>query len=132
MFGKSCKSTDRTDKNKLAKSLVEVREIKAAPLEHGRKHESVAITRFMEETGKTVHSCGLVVSKQHPFLASSPDGIIGSTHVIEVKCPYSTRDKFISATIVPYLHCSDSGQCSLDTNHNYYFQIQGQLLCTGA
>ncbi|XP_045172918.2 uncharacterized protein LOC123534648 [Mercenaria mercenaria] len=132
MFGKICKSTDRTDKDKLARSLVDTREIKAAALEHGRKHETIAITRFMEDTGNTVHSCGLVVSKQFPFLASSPDGIINAKHIVEAKCPYSARDKDITPVTVPYLSCYDRGQYSLNMNHNYYYQIQGQLLCTGA
>lgn len=46
MYGKICKSTDRTYKNKLAKSLPETREIISAPLEHVRKHESVALTKI--------------------------------------------------------------------------------------
>jgi hypothetical protein len=132
MFGRICKCTDRTDKNKLAKSLVEIREIKAAPLEHGRKHEQIAVTRFMEETGMTVHSCGLVVSEEYPFLASSPDGIIDSSHVVEVKCPYTVRGQLISTVTVPYLKCDDNGHFSLDMNHDYFYQIQGQMLCTGA
>ncbi|XP_052271822.1 uncharacterized protein LOC127872536 [Dreissena polymorpha] len=107
MFGKICKSTQRTDKHELARSLIETREIKAAPLEHGRKHESVAVTKFMEDTGKTVHSCGLVVAEQYPFLAASPDGVIDKTHLVEVKCPYTARDKPISPVTVPYLNCDD-------------------------
>ncbi|KAH3736637.1 hypothetical protein DPMN_043209 [Dreissena polymorpha] len=54
MFGKICKSTQRVDTHELARSLLETKEIKAAPLEHGRKHESVAVTKFMEDTGETV------------------------------------------------------------------------------
>jgi putative phage-type endonuclease len=132
MFGKICKLTDRTDRNKLARSLLETKEIKSAPLEHGCKHESVAVAEFMETTGRTVHNCGLFIAKEYPFLAASPDGIIDSTHVVEVKCPFSARDKPISAVTVPYLNCDDRRNFFLDMNHNYYYQIQGQLLCTGA
>ena len=37
MLGRICKAIDRTDKLKLAKSFTLVHDVKAAPLEHGKK-----------------------------------------------------------------------------------------------
>lgn len=65
----------------------------------------------------------------HPFLCSSPDRIIDEETVLEVKCPFTAKDKQISATTVPYLLEKD-GQLILDTHHDYYYQIQGQLFCS--
>ncbi|CAC5399358.1 unnamed protein product [Mytilus coruscus] len=92
-IGRICKATERTDLCKLAKSLMVVTDIKAAPLEHGRKHESVAINRYMEDTGIVVKPCGLMVSLEFPHIASSPDGIVTKDLIIEVKCPYVNRTK---------------------------------------
>lgn len=73
---------------------------------------------------------GLFICLQYPFLAASPDGLIGEETVVEVKCPYTARSKQINTITVPYLENSN-GQLSLKRNHPYYAQIQGQLLCTG-
>ena len=131
VFGRICKATERTDRDKLAKALINTREVKSAPLEHGRKHERIAIQHFMEDTGCAVSPSGLVVSHDLPFLACSPDGVIDREHIVEVKCPYVSREKMISSTTVPYLQ--QSGETfMLDKTHEYYYQIQGQLFCTGA
>jgi len=132
MFGRICKATDRTDKFKLAKSFTLVHDVKAAPLEHGKKHESVAINKYIEDTGNNVKQCGLFVSIDFPYLASSPDGLLSQDNIIEVKCPYVSRDKPINENTVPFLKCNTKEQYYLEPTHNYYYQIQGQLLCTGA
>ena len=132
MFGRICKATDRTDRQKLAKSLTTVKNIKSAPTDHGHKYEPFAIEQFSKDTGKSVLPSGLVICKEHPFLAASPDGIISSSELIEVKCPYVARDREITEVSVPYLHQDDEGKYSLDSNHDYYYQIQGQMLCTNA
>ena len=132
MFGRICKATDRTDMVKLAKSLAQVSDIKAAPLEHGRKHESVALSHYMNDTCNTVNPCGLIVSLDYPHLAASPDGLVTRDQIIEVKCPYMSREKPVNETTVPFLQVDQLGRFFLDNGHNYYYQIQGQLLCTGA
>lgn len=65
------------------------------------------------------------------MLAASPNGLISDDTVVEVKCPYAARHGVITAASVPYLTASPSGGYSLNTDHQYYFQVQGQLLCTG-
>ena len=39
--------------------------------------------------------------------------------------------KHISSLTVPYLKTDANGNLHLDSKHNYYYQVQGQLLCTG-
>ena len=131
-FGRICKCTDKTDKHKLARSLTMIKHIKAAPIEHGRVHEPVALEKYQSETGNIVNPSGLVVSQMHLFLAASPDGIVTKDHLVEVKCPYVSRDKEITTATVPYLMQNDDGTDFLNENHDYFYQIQGQLLCTGA
>ena len=82
MFGRIWKTTDRTDKIKLAKSFTLVHDVKAAPLEHGKKHEFAAINKYIEDTGNNVKQCGLFVSIDFPYLASSPDGLLSQDDII--------------------------------------------------
>ena len=49
---------------------------------------------------------------------------------MEVKCPYTARDMMMTPVTVPYLSMTD-GKLELKKNHPYYFQVQGNLLCTG-
>ena len=128
-FGRICKATQKTDFPNLAYSLTAHTKLKAPPITHGHKYESVAVDQFERTHKKSTKKSGLVVSESHPYLAASPDRLLGSDTVIEVKCPYTARDKVINAITVPWLK-ADGENLQLDTNHNYYFQIQGQLYCT--
>jgi hypothetical protein len=66
-----------------------------------------------------------------PYLAASPDGLVGSNHVVEVKCPYSGREQKIApGTCFQFLEDKD-GKCSLKRSHKYFDQIQGQMAITG-
>ncbi|KAJ8929780.1 hypothetical protein NQ314_017495 [Rhamnusium bicolor] len=59
-----------------------------------------------------------------------PDGIT-ATACLEIKCPFSARNSVITPETVPYLQlCDKDGFYKLKVDHNYYFQIQGQMLCT--
>lgn len=87
--------------------------------------------KFESDFGVEVQSCGLIICQEYPFLASSPDGFIDSDTVVEVKCPYTSREKLISTTTVPYLKLHDN-KFDLDRTHDYFYQVQGQLLCTNA
>lgn len=78
-----------------------------------------------------MQECGLFVSSSFPMLAASPDGLISDDIVVEVKCPYAARNDLISATSVPYLTVCPTAGYLLNKDHQYYFQVQGQLLCTG-
>ena len=123
--------TDRTNGALLAKSLLQDREIVSAAIRHGRTYESEAVKKFEQLTGKTAHECGLFVSTTFPFLSASPDRILNGNCLLEVKCPYAAKNKPISPVTVPYLELS-SGKLALKSTHDYFYQVQGQMLCTGA
>ena len=127
-FGPICKATARRDQVLLARNIVNPTSIKSRAMTHGRLYESVAIEKF-EEIHQQTETCGLFICSKYPWLAASPDRVIPeSNSVVEVKCPYVSRDRLISTATVPYLKSTPSG-LMLDKKHNYYFQVQGQLLC---
>ena len=68
----------------------------------GCKHEAdaraeYAASRKLSHQNLSVVDSGLVVPTSHPYLGASPDGIVScdccGMGVIEVKCPFSCRDK---------------------------------------
>lgn len=64
------------------------------------------------------------------FIAALPDRILYENTIIEEKCPDSCWDKEVDHKNMEYLNGDDS-ILKLDQNHDYYYQIQGQLHCTG-
>ena len=128
-FGTICKATDRRDMDALTDGLTTHRDIRSKAILHGRKYEHVAVEKFEARWGIDTDPCGIFVSQTHPQLAASPDRIIDQDTVLEVKCPYASRDKIISPETVPYLKEAD-GALVLDPNHDYHYQIQGQLFCS--
>ena len=59
--------------------------------EYGMANEPVAIEEYMRRTGNVVTETGAHVHPEHPWLLGSPDGLVGSDGIIEVKCPYYFR-----------------------------------------
>lgn len=129
-FGRICKLTDRTNVKELVSSFMSPNNnINSKALQHGLTCEKVAIERFEQENNTSTQACGMFVSKSHPYLAASPDAIMDDETLLEVKCPFSSRDQVINEVTVPYLKCVH-GELTLDKNHNYFYQIQGQLFCS--
>lgn len=57
--------------------------------QHGKENE-INVTTLMESRGHTVEKRGLVVHPDHPWLGASPDGILDSTQLLEIKCPFKS------------------------------------------
>jgi hypothetical protein len=117
--------TNRRDKRKLAKQLIEPRVFSSRSTRHGQLYEPVAKEKYRQVMGTPVDECGLFICMDYPYLASSPDGIIDDEICLEVKCPFVSKDKTITLATIPYI--SETG---LSRTHNYYYQVQGQLLCS--
>ena len=65
-----------------------------------------------------------------PYLAASPDRLIASDGIIEVKCPFSARNEVVNPETVGYVVKDNHGICKLDKSHDYCYQVQGILMCT--
>lgn len=129
-FGRICKATTGTDLKKLARDLQRKCSVRCKAIDHGNMYEKTALKKYEEMSGHAVTECGLVICKEYPFLASSPDGLVNEEKVIEIKCPYAARNSPINSSTIIYLQDTPNG-LQLDNNHNYYYQIQGEMMCTG-
>jgi hypothetical protein len=81
--------------------------------------------------GIEIKKCGLFVNQNYPFLAASPDGHSKlDNKLVEIKCPYSGRNMLITeGPEFPFLHMSNN-RLSLKRNHQYFYQVQGQMACS--
>ncbi|XP_071116833.1 uncharacterized protein [Haliotis cracherodii] len=126
-FGTTCKCTTRRNKTKLCEQIVSGRKLVCNSVRHGLQQEPKAIAKLEIACNVQVHSCGMFVDSELPFLAATPDGVIDSNTIVEVKCPYSARTEVIApGKLFPYL-CKRNGLMQLKENSNYYFQVQGQM-----
>lgn len=103
--------------------------VRSAAIMHGKRYESLAIEKYETLSGNTTQNCSLFVSTDYPMIAASPDAITHDGGILEVKCPYTAKDKPISHITVPYL-LLNNGTLELKKEHMYYFQVQGQLFCS--
>ncbi len=125
-FGEICKATEKKDLQSLSERLYNPPRLHTPAIMHGRACESKAIQKFAEKNCVQVLPAGLFVDPEKPFLGASPDGVVDEVSLLEVKCPYSARNEKISAETVHFL-CPVGTSLSLKRNHNYYYQVQGQL-----
>ena len=95
----------------------------------GVTNEKEGVKAFSEMTGLTatdtwLHSSGV--------LGTSPDGLVGTEGVLEVKCPYSERNSTISEVASKNSFCLkiSNGVFLLKQDHVYWHQVQGQLFLT--
>jgi hypothetical protein len=129
-FGKICTATEKTNFVALAKSFTSTTEFSSAPTNHGKKYESHAITNYSLVTGNKVDQSGILVCRDMPYLAASPDGLVGQDGMVEVKCPFSAKDDMITTTSVLYLSEDDNANLLLKKSHFYFYQVQGLMLCS--
>lgn len=110
--------------------------------EYGKTMEKVALTQYTMQYEKCHHKsevtkCGLFISKQHPFIGATPDGLVEceccGEGIIEVKCSFAYQ--FLTpvevADIQDYNLCLEDGQVKLKKTSKWYTQIQTQMGVTG-
>ncbi|XP_023316614.1 uncharacterized protein LOC106658550 [Trichogramma pretiosum] len=99
---------------------------------HGIIHEESAIQKFQElnHNALNIQKCGLFVPVEKPYIGATPDRLLGTETIVEVKCPYSIRYTGIHEKAVPYIQKDKNGCLQLKEDHPYYYQVQGQLYAT--
>ena len=115
-------------------------------MEERTKQEYLTHQRCMGHPGLTVDRAGLFVSPTNPWIAASPDGLVqdptNPSHpqgLVEIKNPYSTRNKSLegacetTSNFCPESQAQEDGKVTykLKARHDYYYQMQCQMYCTG-
>jgi putative phage-type endonuclease len=89
---------------------------KSAAMEHGNETEPQARAFYELETGLTVAECGFVAHPSINWTGASPDGLVGSDGLVEIKCPQ------------PAKHIKNLMGGAID--RGYVLQMQWQMECT--
>lgn len=101
---------------------------------YGQDNEDNAI-KLVEERGFVVQRKGLVVNPHQPWLAASPDGILDSMELLEVKCPQkgiTSLAEFLSQPNADIQSLGDGHFNILPNGKNgYYLQVQLTMMCLG-
>ena len=112
--------------------------IDVAATRYGKRMEKEAKRDYINLVTKShstmvVSDTGLHVLPESPYLAASPDGLIEckchGKGVLEIKCPYKYKDSLDGWKSDSNFPVSSDGV--IRQNHQYYFQVQHQLLVTG-
>lgn len=106
------------------------RSINAAAIQWGLKNERRAVAEYQSKTSTVVLPTGFTIMEEHPYLGASADGIVDNSVVIEIKCPYSGRDKTVQELIqygYDHVEYDDNNCLCLKTSSKYYCQVQGEM-----
>ncbi len=136
-FGLIAKRKTITDK--FLQQLFHPADISHIPaIKHGRATEQKAKQEFLRLNGNVhIHPVGLVINPNFPFLGSSPDAVICSPmgmQLLEIKCPFKYRNTSVDCAIGETGFClqvNSDNLVTLSPRHDYFYQVQGQMMVTG-
>ena len=106
----------------------------------GRQSEEKARLKYEEVTGLEAKKCGIFIHRKFPFCGASPDAWLEEGKgIVEIKCPFLIKDKIptdfsgLTGAQINAFPCyvKDSKLC-LKLSHKYFYQVQFQLMVTGA
>lgn len=131
-FGRICKLQEKTPRGATVSQMISSSFKGNIHTEYGITREPLAVQAIEEQMSITIKKSGLLIDKEFPFLAASPDGLIEDDGMVEIKCPSSARDYTPkdAAEAIPSVKkwCKFSNdEMVINTKHEYYYQVQGQL-----
>ena len=110
-------------------------------MKYGLASEPKAILKHEEEARNVVSTSGLWVNPKYPFLACPRDGLVDESGLLEIKSLKIFKDHTVEKLtgypnelpkemINRQCFYVKDGKCILKKNHDYYYQVQMQLLVT--
>ena len=150
MFGRIILRRRTTPADSIIKQLLHPKPFYNKATEWGKEKEPEALKKYVEYKQQLlgcenliVGKAGFVVWEKYPFLGASPDSYvhdpscINQFGVVEIKCPYKyhATTPEIAATCSDFCcslfeHPDKHKTLKLKLNHQYYYQIQGQMAIT--
>ncbi|XP_070515096.1 uncharacterized protein [Cardiocondyla obscurior] len=134
-FGKVCSRRETTSCKNLVKAILYSSQLTNAAIEWGKEKEIIARRELQMELGIDINDCGIFIDENIPYLAATPDGVIGDDTIVEIKCPYAARQMSPSDAILNRVSGLDkvfdkNNSNEMNKRHAYFFQVQGQLHIT--
>lgn len=133
-FGIICKLRPSTSRANTIKSILYNTFCGNDHTKYGIECEPFAKTEFEKLSGFKIQDSGLFIHEQLPYLAASPDGLINTNGIVEIKCPSSikhlTPKEAIETGKLKFATLDSQCNLQLKTSDKYYFQVMGQLQIT--
>lgn len=127
----------KTNFESLATDLMSTRHVTTAAMKHGIENEPVAAEVYAHSFGRNVFPIGFVVNPSCFFLGASPDrrvydpdAAVDKWGLLEIKCTTANSVSSCDYLIPP--KTSGKTQMQLKRNHDYYYQVIGQMGISGA
>ena len=121
-------------------SMVQPPQPNIEALKWGCSQEPSAREAYIQNEGRNhsnfrVIETGLILHRTKSYIRASPDGIVlcdcCMPRVLEIKCPYSARNKKVCEEIEYLEERSGDLQLAVDNRFGYYEQVQGCMAVTG-
>lgn len=130
-FGRICKSSSNESLINIFKESNNKSFVKSDAINYGIINENIAISNYEERTVRNCIKSGLRIHKDYQFIAGSPDGLVSTDGLIEVKCPHLCNNLHpndaCSRGLIKYC---DKRTGYLLKSHIYYYQVQVLLEIT--
>ncbi|XP_049705378.2 uncharacterized protein LOC126056452 [Helicoverpa armigera] len=134
-FARIIKRKENTSAKNLVKDILYKKELShVSSVQHGIANEKIAIEQLAKQIGQKISPCGLFIDNVIHFLGATPDGLIGDDTIVEIKCPISAYRTSLEEAIATkkVMFWKKSGAVlTVNQNHPWYIQVQGQLHVTG-
>ncbi|XP_049326742.1 uncharacterized protein LOC125787031 [Astyanax mexicanus] len=105
--------------------------VQTLAMKRGLQMEPIAAAEYEQLTGNRTLPCGFIINPHAPHLGASPDRKVVDNSgllqgLLEIKCP--NVDTFVECS---YLSARPDDTFALKCNHDYYYQVMGQMGITG-
>lgn len=133
LFGNICKRSQSISCANLVKTILYGRSLdNIKSIKYGRDHEQLAKRQLCIQQKIVIDDCGLFIDDLFPFLGATPDGLVNEDTILEIKCPISASGMLFDEAIAKkkitfWKKDLKNNTLFTNTNHNWYYQVQGQL-----
>lgn len=126
---------DSTNNSSTLKSVLYPSDLsKNVNIKRGIDLEPAARTIYEMIKGVEVQESGFFVSTEHGFLGASPDGLVGDTGILEIKCPKHDPTEIVNKKnkndFLDVITTEEGSKIVLKKKHIYYYQVIMQIYIT--
>ncbi|CAD6216492.1 GSCOCG00011337001-RA-CDS, partial [Cotesia congregata] len=137
-FGLICRKKPQTSCAGIVKQILYSRSLgNVDSVNYGKDNEKQALKDLAVKLGinhDRIKPCGLFIDQHIEYLGATSDGIIDDDYIVEIKCLASIRhlspDEALKIDNKNIKTIFNKNKTSLNKNHHYYYQVQGQLHIT--
>lgn len=132
-FGTICRKRPETPCDSFVKTILYNEKLRQTPaMKYGIEAEEDSIAELSKELNIKIEKNGLFIDEEDPRFGASPDGLIGSDGIVEIKNPYRARLMTIKQAMKTFkdLNVVDENTGGMLKTCHWFYQIQGQLHIT--